>query len=119
MVILESGAGMVENGDYTHLGSSICELTSRVWIQERRMQSPSMSSVKVRSARKAAKIAAERKVVKSNEGGGLSSSSPSEKLQKGEGRGGEEKWEKGVNHGIRKYKVIKARRLSAMSKTLP
>lgn len=55
---LVSRAGMSFKNDDTCLGSALCEMTSSVWIQERRVQGRGMPSVTVRSAKEAQRLRA-------------------------------------------------------------
>lgn len=64
--LLVSRVGMVGDYDHIRLGSALCELIRRVWIQRRRVQVHSMPSVNVRSARAAANLGTEREVVRNN-----------------------------------------------------
>lgn len=49
-VTLVSSAVMAENGDHTRLIGGLCEQTSRLWIQARRLQMHSTPEAKMRSA---------------------------------------------------------------------
>lgn len=63
---LVSRVSMAQHGDRTHLVCAFCELKSRILTAERRVQAHGMTSVKLRSAREAVRLAARRKMVGGN-----------------------------------------------------
>lgn len=97
---------------------ALVKLMRRRGTQIKRVQADPVPSVKVRSARKAARLAVGRKAVQDSMESEPSSSSGSKKNSVGgraERRSGVRKR---VIHGLWRYKVIKARRLGAASRTL-
>lgn len=72
--VLVSRVDMAGDDDHTRFKDALCELTSGVWTQKEGVQGHGMPSVKVRSAREAPALAAERNVVKGRNESRLSSS---------------------------------------------
>lgn len=64
--VLVSCVSMTENVDHTRPIGAFFELTGKIWTEGGRVQAKSMPSVKMRSGRKAARLAAGRKVVRRN-----------------------------------------------------
>lgn len=86
--VLVSRAGRARHKDHTRLFDALCELKSRVQIQERRVLAHGVQSWKVRSTNDHAILAARRKVVASSKRSALLSSLASEKtaMEKKPGR---------------------------------
>lgn len=76
--ILVSRASTAGDDDHTHPVSELCALIGRLWFGDKRVQTQYLQSVKVRSARKAARAATERRVIRGSAEYGLSWSSASE-----------------------------------------
>lgn len=117
-VILVSCAGMAENDDHSRLSSVLYELKSGAWTQGRRVLARSMPIIKLRMARKAAKPAAGQGMIGGNKEKKHRFLPHRRKLRKKEGQGREEQWKKGGSHGMESDKVMGARRLGAVSRTM-
>lgn len=74
-----SCASMAGDSDHARLVEAVFEVTSRVWIQERHLQTQKMSSLRARSAKQTKRLGAEGKVEIGNRRNGFSSNSASEK----------------------------------------
>lgn len=70
-----SRVSMAGDDGHASLIGALCELTSRIWIEGRRVQGHGMPSVEMRSARGAARLEAGRKKVRGKKESGSSSSS--------------------------------------------
>lgn len=77
-VILASRAGLLRRDDHIRLSREFCGLMSSVRVEQRSVQTHSMPSMRVQSARKAAKLAAGRMMVRGSMRSGSASSSSSD-----------------------------------------
>lgn len=89
-----SSVGRTEENDHACFGSALRGLTSRVRTPKRAVQAHDMSTLEVRSAKEAARLAARRKAVNGSYGNGPWSSSTSEEIAVGEGSGRRRRVEK-------------------------
>lgn len=83
--VVVSQVGMPEDSDLARLVSALCALVSRLLVEGRREVTYAVPSVKVISSRKAARAAAERKMVSRSADCGSSASSASERSGQGKG----------------------------------
>lgn len=62
-----SRAGLPGDDNYTPLITALCELINRIWVQGRRVEAYPVPSIKMRSAREAARLGAGQSVLRDNE----------------------------------------------------
>lgn len=114
-----SRGSIAEKDDQARLDNALSELTSRIRIQQRRVQARSLFSVRVRSARRATNPQQGETWQRTVGEVGHRHHPRRRELRISVGPGEDEELEKEVSQGVESYTAAKARMQDAVSRTLP